>query len=116
MKVAILTDTHYGARKGSKFLHDFFKKFYDDIFFPTLERENIKAVIHMGDAFDNRRSIDLQSLEWAKQVVFNRIAEMGITMHMIVGNHDTYFKNTNSVNSVGLLLKEYDNIKIYSEV
>ncbi len=116
MKIAIITDTHYGARKGSKFLHDFFKKFYDDIFFPTLERENIKAVIHMGDAFDNRRSIDLQSLEWAKQVVFNRIAEMGITMHMIVGNHDTYFKNTNSVNSVGLLLKEYDNIKIYSEV
>lgn len=116
MKVAILSDTHYGARKGSKYLHDFFKKFYDDIFFPTLERENIKTVIHMGDAFDNRRSIDLQSLEWAKQVVFNRIVEMGITMHMIVGNHDTYFKNTNSVNSVGLLLKEYDNVKIYSEV
>jgi len=116
MKVAIITDTHYGARKGSKFLHDFFKKFYDDIFFPTLERENIKAVIHMGDAFDNRRSIDLQSLEWAKQVVFNRIAKMGIAMHMIVGNHDTYFKNTNSVNSVGLLLKEYNNIKVYSEV
>ena len=116
MKVAIITDTHYGARKGSKYLHDFFKKFYDDIFFPTLERENIKAVIHMGDAFDNRRSIDLQSLEWSKQVVFNRIAKMGITMHMIVGNHDTYFKNTNSVNSVGLLLKEYDNIKIYSGV
>jgi DNA repair exonuclease SbcCD nuclease subunit len=116
MKVAVITDTHYGARKGSKYLHDFFKKFYDDIFFPTLERENIKTVIHMGDAFDNRRSIDLQSLEWAKQVVFNRIAEMGITLHMIVGNHDTYFKNTNSVNSVGLLLKEYGNIKIYSEV
>jgi DNA repair exonuclease SbcCD nuclease subunit len=116
MKVAIITDTHYGARKGSKFLHDFFKKFYDDIFFPTLERENIKTVIHMGDAFDNRRSIDLQSLEWSKQVVFNRLAEMGITVHMIVGNHDTYFKNTNSVNSVGLLLKEYDNVKVYSEV
>lgn len=116
MKVAILSDTHYGARKGSKFLHDFFKKFYDDVFFPTLEKEGIKTVIHMGDAFDNRRSIDLQSLEWAKQVVFNRIVEMGITMHMIVGNHDTYFKNTNSINSVGLLLKEYENIKIYSEV
>ena len=116
MKVAIITDTHYGARKGSKYLHDFFKKFYDEIFFPTLEKENIKTVIHMGDAFDNRRSIDLKSLEWSKQVVFNRIAEMGITMHMIVGNHDTYFKNTNSVNSVDLLLKQYENVKVYSEV
>ena len=33
MKVAIITDTHYGARKGSKFLHDYFEKFYKDIFY-----------------------------------------------------------------------------------
>ena len=50
MKVAIITDTHYGARKGSKFLHDYFEKFYDDVFFPTLEAEGINTVIHMGDA------------------------------------------------------------------
>ena len=37
MKVAIITDQHFGARKGSKFLHDYFKKFYDDVFFPYLE-------------------------------------------------------------------------------
>ena len=37
MKVAIITDTHFGARKSSKVFHDFFQKFYDDIFFPTLE-------------------------------------------------------------------------------
>ena len=33
MKIAIITDTHYGARKGSKHLHDYFEKFYKDIFF-----------------------------------------------------------------------------------
>jgi DNA repair exonuclease SbcCD nuclease subunit len=33
---------------------------------------------------------------------------------MIVGNHDTFFKNTNEVNSPHLLLKEYDNIYAYS--
>ena len=48
MKVAIITDTHYGARKGSKHLHDYFEKFYDDVFFPTLEKEGITTVIHMG--------------------------------------------------------------------
>jgi hypothetical protein len=36
-------------------------------------------------------------------------------MHLIAGNHDAYYKNTNSVNSVELLLKEYDNIEVYSE-
>ena len=35
---------------------------------------------------------------------------------MIVGNHDTYFKNTNEVNSLDELIGgRYDNIKIYSE-
>ena len=114
MKVAIITDTHYGARKGSKFLHDYFEKFYDDVFFPTLEAEGIDTVIHMGDAFDSRKSIDYQSLEWAKRVVFDRLKKYDV--HMIVGNHDCYYKNTNNVNSPELLLQTYNNIKTYNEV
>jgi len=114
MKVAIITDTHYGARKGSKFLHDYFEKFYDDVFFPTLEAEGINTVIHMGDAFDSRKSIDYQSLEWAKRVVFDRLKKYDV--HMIVGNHDCYYKNTNDVNSPELLLQTYSNIKTYSKV
>jgi len=114
MKVAIITDTHYGARKGSKFLHDYFEKFYDDVFFPTLEAEGIDTVIHMGDAFDSRKSIDYQSLEWAKRVVFDRLKKYDV--HMIVGNHDCYYKNTNNVNSPELLLQTYDNIKTYNKV
>ena len=114
MKVAIITDTHYGARKGSKHLHDYFEKFYDDVFFPTLEKEEIDTVIHMGDAFDSRKSIDYQSLEWAKRVVFDRLKKYNV--HMIVGNHDCYYKNTNNVNSPALLLQTYSNIKTYSKV
>ena len=113
MKVAILTDTHYGARKGSKHLHDYFEKFYDEVFFPTLEAEGIDTVIHMGDAFDSRKSIDYQSLEWSKRVVFDRLQKYDV--HMIVGNHDTYYKNTNEVNSPGLLLSDYTNISVYDE-
>ena len=30
MKVAIISDQHFGARKSSKYLHDHFKRFYDD--------------------------------------------------------------------------------------
>ena len=114
MKVAIITDTHYGARKGSKFLHDYFEKFYKDIFFPALEDNNITTVIHMGDAFDSRKSIDYQSLEWAKRVVFDPLKSYDV--HMIVGNHDCYYKNTNEVNSPELLLQTYSNIKTYSEI
>jgi DNA repair exonuclease SbcCD nuclease subunit len=112
MKVAILTDTHYGAKKGSKHLHDHFELFYKNVFFPALEEHGVKTVIHMGDAFDSRKSIDYQSLEWAKRVVFEPLRKYEV--HMIVGNHDCYYKNTNHVNSPDLLLKTYPNIKTYS--
>ena len=114
MKVAIISDTHYGARKGSKLFHDYFEKFYNDVFFPTIDKEGITTVIHMGDAFDSRKSIDYQSLEWAKRVVFDRLKEYDV--HMIVGNHDCYYKNTNNVNSPGLLLQTYKNIKTYNKI
>ena len=112
MKVAIITDTHYGARKGSKYLHDHFELFYKNVFFPALEEHGVEAVIHMGDAFDSRKSIDYQSLEWAKRVVFEPMRKYEV--HMIIGNHDCYYKNTNSVNSPSLLLQTYPNIRTYS--
>jgi DNA repair exonuclease SbcCD nuclease subunit len=111
-RVAIITDTHYGSRKGSKYLHDYFELFYKNIFFPALEENGVEIVIHMGDAFDSRKSIDYQSLDWAKRVVFDPLKKYEV--HMIVGNHDCYFKNSNDVNSPSLLLNDYPNIKVYS--
>ena len=113
MRVAVITDTHYGARKGSTHLHNYFQLFYDNIFFPTLEREKIDTVIHMGDIFDSRKSIDYQSLEWAKQVVFEPLRKYKV--YAITGNHDCYYKNTNHVNSPELLLNDYSNISTFSK-
>ena len=112
MKLAIITDTHYGARKGSKHLHDYFELFYKNIFFPSLEAEGIDTIIHMGDVFDSRKSIDYYSLEWAKRVVFEPMKKYKV--HAITGNHDCYYKNTNEINSPELLLTDYDNITTYS--
>lgn len=115
MKIAIITDQHFGARKGSKEFHAYFKKFYDNVFFPYLEEHKIDTVIDMGDTFDNRRSVDLWSIDWAKETYFDKLQEMGITLHSIVGNHTAYYKDTNEVNTIDLLLKEYTNITTYSE-
>ena len=113
MKIEIITDTHYGARKGADYIHSYFKNFYDNIFFPYLEKNNIDTIIHMGDVFDSRKSIDYQSLEWSKRVVFEPLKKYKV--HAITGNHDAYYKNTNKVNSPELLLKDYDNIITYSK-
>ena len=40
---------------------------------------------------------------------------MGVRVHTIVGNHTAYYKNTNEVNAVYLLLREYHNVTVYSK-
>jgi len=115
MKVAIITDQHFGARKNSKLFHDYFLKFYNDVFFPYLEEHGITTIIDMGDTFDSRKGIDFSALAWAKNNYYDRLKDMGIHVHTIVGNHTAYYKNTNDVNSVDLLLREYDNVPVYSE-
>ena len=115
MKIAIITDQHFGARKGSAVFHNYFLKFYNEVFFPTLEKEGITTVVDMGDTFDNRRGIDFLALDWAKENYFNRLRDMNITVHTIVGNHTAYYKNTNDVNTIQLLLNEYKNIICYEK-
>ena len=102
MKLAIITDQHFGARKGADYIHRYFKKFYDNTFFPYLEKNKIDTVVDMGDTFDNRRNIDLATLEWAKKNYYDRLQAMGITVHTIVGNHTAYYKDTNEINIDGL--------------
>jgi predicted phosphodiesterase len=113
MLVGILTDTHFCARKSSKLFQDYFELFYKNVFFPTLEQYGITTVIHMGDAFDSRKSIDFAGLDWTRRVVLEPLSSYDV--HLITGNHDCYFKNSNKVNSPELLLSEYQNIKTYSE-
>ena len=113
MKIAIITDQHFGARKNSKLFHDYFLKFYNDVFFPTIEAEGITTIVDMGDTFDSRKGIDFSALSWAKNNYYDKLKDY--TIHTIVGNHTAYYKNTNYVNSPNLLLGEFPNIKIYSE-
>jgi DNA repair exonuclease SbcCD nuclease subunit len=113
MKIAILTDTHWSARKSSRLFQDYFEQFYNNVFFPTLDQYGIETVIHMGDAFDSRKSIDFVGLDWTRKVVLEPLLKYKV--HLITGNHDVYFKNSNKVNSPELLLKDYQNIKTYFE-
>jgi UDP-2,3-diacylglucosamine pyrophosphatase LpxH len=112
-KVALITDTHFGMRKGHQTFHDYFQKFYTEVFFPYLKENNIKSVIHLGDCFDVRKGIDYYSLSWAKEVFFAPLRELGINLHLIVGNHDIFYKTSLKLNAPGLNLAEYTNIEVY---
>ena len=54
-------------------------------------------------------------LHGQKDNYYDRLGIMGVQVHTIVGNHTAYYKNTNEVNAVDLLLREYHNVTVYSE-
>ena len=66
----------------------------------------------MGDAFDNRKSIDFWGLDWTRRVVLEPLRKY--ETHIIVGNHDIFLRNSTEINAPELLLKDYPNIRTYS--
>lgn len=110
MKVALITDVHWGARNDSQAFVEFYRKFYENCFFPTLEDLKIDTVIMLGDTFDRRKYTNHATVKAAKDIYFNKLQELGVKTYMLIGNHDTFYKNTNDVNTVDLMLSEYDNI------
>ena len=112
MKVAIITDQHFGARNDSVQCLDYYEKFYSTVFFPKLEEAEVKHILILGDTFDRRKFINFNTLARAKKMFFDKAYDAGILITMIAGNHDTYYKNTNEVNSPELTLSSYDNIVV----
>ncbi len=106
MKIALLGDVHFGARNDHPSFDKYFEKFYTETFFPYLEKHNIKHIIQLGDVFDRRKYINFQTLQNCKRYFFDKLKPY--QCWFLVGNHDTYYKNTVTTNSLELLLKQYN--------
>ena len=109
MKLAILNDTHCGIRNSSDIFMQYQESFYNDIFFPYLLENNITQILHLGDYYDNRKTVNFKALHHNRKIFLEKLREYGITMDIILGNHDCYFKNTNDLNSLKELLGHYMN-------
>ena len=112
MNVLVITDQHFGVRNDSLIFLERYRQFYSQIVIPTIDKLGITEVLNLGDTFDKRKTINFNSLDAAKEMWFDPLRDRGVTMNMLIGNHDIYFKNTLKVNAPELLLKDYDNINI----
>ena len=109
MKVAIINDTHCGTRNSSDIFLDNAEKFYSDVFFPYLLENDIRHIVHLGDFFDNRKFINFKCLNRIRNCFLKPLRQHGITMDIIRGNHDVFYKNTGELNSLKELLGHYMN-------
>jgi DNA repair exonuclease SbcCD nuclease subunit len=115
MKIALITDTHWGARGDSIAFAEYFNRFYYEHFFPYLAEHGISRIFHLGDIVDRRKYINFVTARHLRKFV-EYCDTSGIRLDVIVGNHDTSFKNTNEVNSMRELFEHstYD-IHYYSD-
>lgn len=111
-KIAILGDCHFGIKQNSRCFNTFFEKFYSNIFFPYLQEHNIKTIVQLGDLFDNRKSMNYNDLYHCKKYFFDKLEENDIHMITLIGNHDSYYRNTIQINSPSVILNNYKHITI----
>lgn len=108
---AILGDPHWGVRGDSKIFHELFVSFYTKLL-ADMEANGTKTLIILGDVFERRKFVNFETLHVCKREFFDKALAAGIKIYSIAGNHDVYFKNTNRINSLDLVLStaEYPNI------
>ena len=112
MKIALITDLHFGVRNDHSAFADHQEKFFEQVFFPYLKENQIDTIVDLGDTFDRRKYINFVSLDRAKRMFFDPIDKNQYKFHVLVGNHDSFYKNTLEINSINLLAEQYD-IHIY---
>ena len=101
-KIALLADTHFGASKHSKQVHDYMSKSLA-FMFDYLDINNIKTIIQLGDLFDVRKHVQFETIKWAQENFFTPIKDNDISLYVIAGNHDILYTNSSHINSVSLL-------------
>ena len=100
MKIAIITDTHFGVKNDSPIFLEAYLSYFEQQVFPYLLKNNIKTVIHMGDVLDRRKYINFNTLYNVRRRFTEWFIKNDVSVHCVIGNHDCYWKNTNEVNSV----------------
>jgi len=114
MKLALITDTHWGIRNDSQVFYEYFKTFLDEVFFKTIDEHNIRHVIHLGDLVDRRKYVNFLTLHRLRHDFLDKLEQRRVFTSIIAGNHDVYYKNTNSVNALRELVEgKYKFINIF---
>ena len=115
MKYLIIGDIHAGkktrnSRNGEVF-HKVLKDYAHWVKQVALEN-NIQNIIQMGDVFDNRNAISLETLDYVTQF-FDILEEFHIDI--VVGNHDALLNDNASINSL-TPFKKHPNITVHDKV
>lgn len=114
---ALISDTHFGARNDSQIYYTHMENFFKNIFWKEIDKHKVKTIFHLGDFFDRRKFINYKTLDLAYRIFLNEAIKRDITCYFIIGNHDTYYKNSSELNSLQLIISKgnYDKFHIIQD-
>jgi len=108
-KIALVGDTHAGILSNKKIVERKTCEWFENMFFPYIEKENIKHIVHLGDLFHNRRAITTESGKNVVDSIIKKIPK-GVTWYQIIGNHDSFYNDSTEINSPYMIMGMHKNI------
>ena len=93
MKIAILADTHFGARNDSQLFLDYFTNFFENTFFPECEKRGVKTIIHLGDLMDRRKFVNFNTLSQVREKFVEPIKVIPDPSNPFGKDHINYFSS-----------------------
>jgi DNA repair exonuclease SbcCD nuclease subunit len=110
-EVCIISDLHIGTHCNSPLWHTTVLNFFDWLK-TQLKSCGIRDIIICGDVFHNRNDVSVNTLSTAT-AAFKKLDDFNI--HILVGNHDAFYKDRSDVNSIDIL-GGWKNITVYKDV
>jgi DNA repair exonuclease SbcCD nuclease subunit len=113
-RVWLITDTHFGVRSNSREWMDIIEQFFTQQLIPLLKKEGRPGdvLVHCGDTFDSRQSINLYVMNKALGIMEQLVDIMPV--YTIVGNHDIFMKYSNDINSMKIF-KHLQNFTVFEK-
>ena len=111
-KTLIIGDLHIGVKNNSETMMQFQKEFFQNELFPYIKDNGINRVIQLGDTLDKRKTIDFVTSAFLIKEWLSWFDENKVELYSIIGNHDTYYKNTNEISGI----KQYESLFKYVHI
>jgi len=115
VKVAIITDSHFGVRSDAPAMYTTMRKFYERVFFPTLDAHGITRVLHGGDYGDRRKYVNFGTSRFVEDVYRAPLRHRNIKEDVLVGNHDCFYRDSTEINSIQELYRHDDRLTVYTQ-
>ena len=111
LEVGIFSDPHYGVHRNSEIWHKIALK-HAKWAAEQFKKNDIEDIIIPGDIFHDRNDIAVNTLHVVTDI-FDVLRDFNIII--TVGNHDAYYRDNSSVNSVSIL-RGWSNITVVDKL